>query len=240
MASSVLCIDIGNSAVKAARFSPRGRLLSFWRMESPRELVGLEGEFIAYIDTRLDSEWREVLSAQGAVELTMACGVPFSSDYTPRLGPDRAAQLIAVWEAKRWPALVLSLGTACTLDYMDEKGRHRGGIITTGIDLRLRALAAHTGRLPKVQPTPNPPLLGKDTPEAMLAGAIHGLGLELKGWIELLKSPNTTIWITGGEAELIRTALPSDAIFAPELTLRGVWLWQRFLRRSGGSSPTIP
>lgn len=82
---------------------------------------------IAYVDTRLSPQWRESLHAAGATELTSDLGLPFPTRYSPHLGPDRAAQLVAAWYAQQFPAVVLSLGTAYTLDYLDAEGRHVEG-----------------------------------------------------------------------------------------------------------------
>lgn len=242
MEAHTLCVDIGNSSVKAALFSEEGAMLQSFPLAEPSELFTIKASKIAYIDTRLDTAWRSALESQGAIELVAEKGLPFPSQYSERLGPDRAAQLIAVWAMGRFPAVIVSLGTACTIDYMDESGQHQGGMITAGINLRLWALAQRTGRLPQVSPLPDAPLLGKDTEEAIRAGVIGGFQRELSAQLERLRqiSGDFSLWITGGEADLLKTTLPAGAIFAPELTLRGVWLWQRFLASSGHNSPIIP
>ncbi|MEN3041339.1 MAG: type III pantothenate kinase [Bacteroidia bacterium] len=235
MEAPYLCIDIGNSVIKAGYFSSEGLLLQVKTLESPAELPEAPVQ-IAFIDTRLDRRWREALYARNATELSMEKGVPFRSVYSPQLGPDRAAQLVALWEMKAFPAIVISLGTACTVDYIDAQGVHQGGIITPGINLRLKALAEKTGRLPLVSPVSQPALLGKNTIEAIQIGVSRGFQAELIAHIETLRREfgPFRIWITGGETEIIRSTMPPDTIFAPDLTLRGVWLWQRYWRLSGG------
>lgn len=242
MEAHTLCIDIGNSTVKGAFFSEGGELLKLQRFSTPYEVIQLAGKPITYIDTRLDEEWRKVLLELGAEELHVGRGIPFPTDYSQQLGPDRAAQLVAAWVARRFPAVVLSVGTACTIDYLDREGHHRGGSITAGIRLRLGALAEKTGRLPALLPRSEVSLLGLNTEEAIQAGVVGGFQAEIAGQITRLRQRlgDFTLWVTGGEIEFIRMALPADAIFAPELTLRGVWLWQRFLHSSGDSSRIIP
>ncbi|MCS6895955.1 MAG: type III pantothenate kinase [Bacteroidia bacterium] len=236
MEAPVLCIDIGNSAVKVGYFSSDGLPTEVRNIESPTDIPEIAGQ-IAFIDTRMDSEWRNALLSRGAVELTVEKGIPFPSKYTTQLGPDRAAQLTAVWESGTFPAIIISLGTACTMDYIDAHGVHQGGIITPGINLRLRALSEKTGRLPLVSAAPLHTLLGKSTKEAIQIGVVSGFCLELNARIKQLRRSlgPFRIWITGGEAHIIKDTLSSDAIFAPDLTLRGVWLWQRYLRSFGGS-----
>lgn len=229
-----LVIDLGNSRTKAAYFPSEGPPEVF-TLDNPSDLQDRATDPVVFLDTRSDPVWRAALAQLGAEELKVDRGMPFHSEYSSRLGPDRAAQLVAAWEAKGFPALVISLGTACVLDYLDREGVHRGGIIAAGMHLRLWALHQRTGRLPLVSLTKRPPLLGQDTPQALQSAALHGLVWELHGWIHEL-APQT-IWLTGGEAEKIRPYLPVSSIFAPDLTLMGAWLWWQFLqgRRSSCS-----
>lgn len=221
-----LIVEVGNSRVKAALF-PSQHPPEVLLLRDPTELEAWTSSSVAFLDTRNDPIWRAALERLGAQELTVAQGLPFRSEYSSQLGPDRAAQLVAAWEAGGFPALVISLGTACVLDYLDKDGVHRGGVITSGLHARLWALHHRTGRLPLVAPTENPPLLGQDTPEALQA-ALYGLVWELQGWIRRL-GPQT-LWLTGGEADKIRPYLPPGSIFAPDLTLTGAWLWWQFLQ----------
>lgn len=239
METPIVCIDIGNSTIKAALFSLEGKMQPY-PLQKPTDLTTLIGRQIAYVDTRLDTEWRAALEAVGAVELSTASGLPFRTLYTMQLGPDRAAQLVAVWSEGSFPSVVISAGTACTIDYMDREGIHRGGMITAGIHLRLRALAQHTGRLPHTFPVKSPPLLGCHTVQALQAGVIGGFQREVLSTLTALQSTYGPfqIWLTGGEAPFLQDALPASTIFAPELTLRGVWLWLQYL--SGGSSLFTP
>ncbi len=49
-----------------------------------------------------------------------------------RLGADRWAALIGTWAKHHRASLILSLGTAITLDVLDDEGVHRGGAHRTG------------------------------------------------------------------------------------------------------------
>ncbi|GIV24221.1 MAG: type III pantothenate kinase [Bacteroidia bacterium] len=228
-----LVIDIGNSRVKAGLVE-EGALQESFLVASPEELTQWQGYQVIFIDTRGDKHWRAVLAALEAEELTRARPLPFPTLYSQELGADRAAQLIAAWAAQRFPAAVVSLGTAFVLDYLDEQGTHVGGIISPGAHLRLRALAENTGRLPRLSLTPVEAHLGRDTASALRAGALHGLGFELQGWLSLLPA-HTTLWVCGGEYALLARYLPSNAIFAPDLTLKGVWLWWHYLHDGSAS-----
>ncbi|MCS7189455.1 MAG: type III pantothenate kinase [Bacteroidia bacterium] len=231
----LLAIDIGNSRVKAAFFSKKGESTPIW-LPSPAAVLEWKDYPIAYVDTRGETAWRQVLSQVNAEELNISRKIPFNTAYTNRLGPDRIAQILAAWHVGEYPAVVISLGTACVIDFIDERGHHQGGVITAGIGLRLRALLEGAAYLPQVEPALSPPLLGKDTTEAIQAGVINGLGFELQGWLRALAAPPAKIWVCGGESEYLRSYFPSDTIFVPDLTLRGVWLWWHFIHE--GSFPS--
>ncbi|MEN2992568.1 MAG: type III pantothenate kinase [Bacteroidia bacterium] len=232
----MLLVDIGNSRVKAAWAHPDATLQRV-TLRRPADLRHWAGKPIVYVDVRRAEPWRRVLRELQATELTPNLGLPFPSAYSQTLGPDRAAQILAAWQAGKYPAVILSLGTACVLDYLDEAGRHQGGIITAGAHLRLRALGTSTGLLPILAPCEAPLAFpGRTTEEALQIGVVQGLAFELQGWLRYLASEQTspTLWVTGGEAPLLLPLLPTDAIFVPDLTLRGMWLWWHALQK--GSS----
>ena len=65
-----------------------------------------------------------------------------------QLGPDRWAALIGARTLHTGAALVVTAGTATTVDVLTAEGVFRGGIILPGLELMRRALARDTARLP--------------------------------------------------------------------------------------------
>lgn len=201
--------------------------------QEPKELPLHEASHVTFLDTRSEPLWREYLLRHGAEELTASRPLPLKSDYSKELGADRAAQLVAVWYQRQFPAIILSMGTAWVIDVLDREGVHRGGIILAGAHLRLKALHSYTGKLPLYPlPSSSPSSIGTRTQEALQAGAFWGPLLELQGWLSWLKTtlPQATLWITGGESLFFLPYLPIESIFAPELTLEGAWQWWNYLR----------
>ena len=105
------------------------------------------GTPVADILSSLQLPERSVYTLDGSTPL------PFVNTYlTPAtLGTDRIA---AVAGAQRWhPAqsvLVIDAGTCITYDVIDPAGVYRGGIISPGMQMRLRAMHTFTARLPLV------------------------------------------------------------------------------------------
>lgn len=107
------------------------------------------------------------------------------SHYSGRLGPDRmAAALGANLLLPGEPKLVVDIGTAMTIDVVDEKGVFCGGNISLGLRSRLSALARSTSRLPSLQ-FQNADLnaddiyFGDNTEQAIFRGAYNGILAEI-------------------------------------------------------------
>ena len=76
------------------------------------------------------------------------CGVTNGYGRPDRLGADRWAALIGAWSILRGPCLVVTAGTATTVDILRGDGRFVGGAIIPGLELMKRSLARNTAGLP--------------------------------------------------------------------------------------------
>lgn len=76
------------------------------------------------------------------------CGVYNHYTEPAQLGTDRWAALIGARRVHAGPCLVVSAGTATTIDLLDAAGHFRGGLILPGVDLMRRSLAGNTAQLP--------------------------------------------------------------------------------------------
>ena len=75
------------------------------------------------------------------------CGVTNGYGQAGQLGPDRWAALIGAWSILRGPCLVVTAGTATTVDFLRGDGRFVGGAILPGLELMKRSLARDTAGL---------------------------------------------------------------------------------------------
>jgi type III pantothenate kinase len=75
------------------------------------------------------------------------CGVHNGYDQPAQLGSDRWAGLIAAWHLLHRPCLVVSCGTATTIDALTEQGSFIGGLILPGIEMMQRSLTSGTAQL---------------------------------------------------------------------------------------------
>lgn len=101
-------------------------------------------------------------------------------DYKGNLGPDRlAAALGANVIYPETAKMVVDLGTAMTIDIVDENGAFKGGNISLGLYTRMKALAAATSKLPEIEETAPAGEFGSDTNTAISRGAINGVTGEI-------------------------------------------------------------
>ena len=171
-----------------------------------------------------------------AVALTPATVRGIGIDY-PRpetIGPDRLANAVAVRAKFGAPSLVVDFGTAVTFDVVDGKGNYIGGIIAPGLAAMTDYLHEKTALLPKITIREVKQIVGKNTEQAMLIGAVHGyrgLVRELIGELKReLNAPRLPVVATGGYAKLMATKLPEITAVEPTLTLEGlrlVWMQGR-------------
>jgi type III pantothenate kinase len=140
------------------------------------------------------------------------------------VGADRLAQASAAWHRTKGACVVVSMGTAITIDVVDRRGDFLGGLIAPGLRLMARALHDHTALLPEVEPARMRSPLGRHTRDAIRAG----LSFAAEGLIrEALSRHKGRVYGTGGDAALYREFF--DAL-VPDLALEGVarsWLCWR-------------
>ncbi|MDB6022559.1 MAG: Type pantothenate kinase [Pedosphaera sp.] len=160
------------------------------------------------------------------------CGVGIDYPKPDSIGPDRLANAVAVKHHFGAPAVVVDFGTAVTFDVVDRAGNYVGGIIAPGLAVMTDYLHEKTALLPRIKITEEQAIVGKNTRQAMLIGAVHGyrglireLIAELKKDLRAKKLP---VVATGGYARLMAAKLPEITAIEPLLTLEGLRLvWER-------------
>ncbi|EQD71931.1 Bordetella pertussis Bvg accessory factor [mine drainage metagenome] len=140
------------------------------------------------------------------------------------LGADRWAALIGAWQRHRRACLILSLGTAITLDVLDDEGLHRGGLIAPGRTVLPRALAQATAHLPQVE-TPGRLSLGQNTQSAVANGfqfMIEGFIEAADAYISQTLVTDPVRIVTGGDAGILRSDLLERWRNEPDLVFDGL------------------
>ena len=141
------------------------------------------------------------------------------------LGVDRWAAAIGAWNLLGGSSLVVSGGTATTIDLVEETlegGAYRGGLILPGIDLMLQSLHQRTARLPQARGRyRKAPDIADNTHDAITSGAIEATC----GAIERMgrRLPDGAPWLlTGGTAPRLLEALGNRVRLVEDLVLEGL------------------
>jgi type III pantothenate kinase len=185
------------------------------------------------VEKFLKTEFR-LASLQLTAETVRGVGIDYPEPDT--IGADRLANAVAVKRHFGAPAVVVDFGTAVTFDVVDKKGNYVGGIIAPGLNAMTDYLHEKTALLPRIAIREVKAVIGKNTEEAMLIGAVHGYrGLirELVGDLKReLKCRRLPVVATGGYARLISAKLPEVTAVQPLLTLEGLRLvWEAHARQ---------
>ena len=156
-------------------------------------------------------------------------------EHPERVGIDRLLSAVAV-NRLRQPgrsAIVVDLGTACTVDLISPDGVFEGGAILPGTTLSASALHSGTATLPQLA-TENfdspPAVVGKSTPAAISSGLYWGLVGAVRELVDRIAAEcqeSPQLFLTGGEASRLVTHLTSDAQpfrYLPNLVLSGIAL----------------
>ena len=194
---SFLAIDIGNTRLKWALYEqprPGAALMTQgavfletidtlaetdWRsLPAPASMLGcvVAGDGVKRrVEEQLEL-WE--LEPRWVVSSAKACGVVNGYDHPVRLGVDRWTALIGARQrvlasGKARAALVVMVGTAVTVDALDETGRFLGGLILPGFGLMLRALEMGTAGLKA--PTSEAVDFPTNTSDALMSGGADAI-----------------------------------------------------------------
>jgi type III pantothenate kinase len=197
---------------------------------------GPEGAVLCSVVPRATPVVRKMVRAiwdLNPLELTpkTLCGVGIDYPKPDTIGPDRLANAVAARHRFGAPVVVVDFGTAVTFDVINRAGDYIGGIIAPGLAAMTDYLHEKTALLPRIKIREVKAIVGKNTEEAMLIGAVHGyrglireLIAELKRELKVKRLP---VVATGGYARLIAARLPEISAVEPALTLEGLRLtWE--------------
>ncbi len=155
-------------------------------------------------------------------------GIALKVDEPQAVGADRAINAIgAQYLFDGDDKIVISFGTATTVDHVGSDGAYRGGIIAPGVNLSLEALVSAAAKLPRIAieaPASNS-VIGRTTESQMQIGIYWGYVSMVEGLIARMKAEigrPVKVIATGGLAVLFDKHAHLFDVVEPDLTLRGL------------------
>ncbi len=231
-----LCIDWGNTLVKASVFNNDQIVVSKSFSEAEAEMVLNElivsnspskAILSVVVDNAILIEQMLKEKVKNFVKLDSRTTLPIINAYTTAgtLGTDRVALATAAYMLNPGKnTLVIGLGTCITYDFIQKNRTFRGGAIAPGLQMRLKAMHTFTNKLPEVSAEGELLLLGYDTETCMRSGAVFGMVAEIDGMYKEFESqyPDFNAVLTGGDAPFFASKLKNKIFADPDLLMKGL------------------
>ena len=243
----ILVVDIGNSRIKWACVAERG-------LREPTEIAhghapgaalrsmaealpGRIGRVVAANVAGDDfgsaftqfAEQRWDVTPEFVLPATEAHGLRCGYADPSRLGADRWVALVAAYRLAGGAACVIDAGTAVTLDAVDARGLHLGGLILAGPGIITTALDRQTSGIGETRGRPEPgrgiEVLGASTDEAVAKGAMLSLAGALDRALSAVAAElqvHPEVYLTGGDAAQLAIWLEAETEFRQYLVLEGL------------------
>jgi type III pantothenate kinase len=248
-----LLIDIGNTRIKSAlltheltqhhALSHQGLTAEQLQTELLQRYGAVDAVWISNVAgieaaTRITQAVQRVWQIDPVFVTTAATHGEVRNAYPQpeKLGVDRWLCLLATHALKTGSQvnLVVSIGTAMTLDAISEDGQHRGGLIVPGPQMMVNSLLKNTSDIAAHSADGQ---INSDSSDAFFAnntlGAIHQgadracVALIESAFRHLGINESTKVLITGGAAQRIIPLLGIPVKEVPDLVLHGLAVMAR-------------
>ncbi|ULL15071.1 type III pantothenate kinase [Paenibacillus sp. H1-7] len=249
MPAVILVIDVGNTNTKIAVYNGK-HMDYFWRVTTQRGMTPeefwivlhqlflqsrfayetLQGVIVSSVVPPVMSAIREACRSHLGMQVMefgpgLRTGLTIKTDHPAQVGSDRIALAIAALQLYGPPVIVIGLGTATTVNVVDDRSQFIGGAILPGGFISAEALYQQTAQLPTVNITSPLRKLTHDTASSMTYGIVNGIAGQVDGIVDRIQEemhlPFTVI-ASGGLAELISPESRTIQHTHPDLVLEGL------------------
>lgn len=260
---NIIAVDIGNTNINIGLFlkgeekfikSVRGGertalaelLKSAWQMVPVARGSKQKKRNGVIVISSVKPDWTEMIQRVAAEDLGEKVYVigediplPMSlwMDEPAKVGTDRVVAAAAAYAVVEDAVVVADLGTAMTIDLVDQHGVFQGGVICPGIQMGAEALRRSTAQLPMVTVSRPQGPYGKNTSDAINCGlyysAVSTLQEVTRRYAEKIgRWPHTVL--TGSAAALIKDDCEFIDSYVPNLVVKGIVLaYQKYIEEKG-------
>ena len=245
----IMVFDVGNTNIVLGVFR-KSELVQYWRLSTTRHRT--DDEYGTLLKDLFDSSGLTFADIEAVVlssvvppinpTLERTCrkylhltplvvgpgiktGMPIKYENPREVGADRIVNAVAAYEQYGGPLIIVDFGTATTFCAVSARGEYLGGAIAPGISISTEALFARAAKLPRVELTKPPSVIGKNTVNSMQSGFIYGFAGQVNGIVERMKremAGSPVVVATGGLAELIAEEAAAIDKVDTYLTLTGL------------------
>lgn len=241
----LLAFDIGNTFVKYGIY--RGNeLLTFGRVKAKEIKQDLFKDYeitnVAISSVVPKTREELVLFSEKTLDINPFVITPETDfnlkiDYrTPKtLGLDRVCGAEGAYslvlkehrtKTNEDPIITVDFGTATTVNLVSPGGVFNGGIIAPGINTMIKSLFNNTAQLPEINLNEYHEYIGKDTNSAIASGIMNAtVGLIEKTLRKIeseYKNKQLDVFLTGGNAPLVKPYIDFECFIVNDLVLKGV------------------
>jgi len=246
----LLVVDVGNSNTVMGLYEG-DRLLADWRVVTGNyhttdeyrmlfnmllkqqegiQLEGVTGCCISSVVPQMNNALDQACQVTfGVSPLFVGPGIKtgliIQVENPKEVGADRIVNAVGALSERPGPLIIVDFGTATTFDAIGPEGEYKGGVIVPGIQISADALFEKCAKLPRVELSVPPTVIGRDTVTHIRAGLTYGYADLVDGIIgrmakELGRKP--TVIATGGYAPMIAGVAHRIDHIDPLLTLKGL------------------
>ena len=233
--TKTICLDFGNTRLKAALFNDDAlmemqvlnenaveHLQQILQQHKPsKSILSSVINHPVEIENLLQSQTRfHKLSNHSKLPFTIPVGKPET------VGADRLAiASAAVFLFPDKNNLVIGLGSCITYNFINQTGELVGGSISPGMEMRFKAMHQFTAKLPLAEADWNVPLIGYDTKTNLQSGVVLGMAKEIDGIIDAYneKYGNFNVVLTGGDIGIFEPHLKNKIFADPDLIFKGLY-----------------
>lgn len=152
-------------------------------------------------------------------------GINIHCDNPSSVGSDLICACVAAHYIYGSPSLIVDMGTATKIMYVDKSGAFSGVSIIPGVIMGLDALSAKTAQLPQVGLDAPLSVIGKNTVDCMKSGVIFGNASLIDGMIDRFCDEirsDLPVYATGGLAPIIVGYCKHEISLDEHMVLKGL------------------
>lgn len=154
-----------------------------------------------------------------------ALGLRVAYQDVTRLGVDRYLAMIGARQRARGATCVVDIGTALTLDAIDARGMHIGGLIAPGPGTMVQSLLRGTSGIRDASRSIPADMFAKDTAEAVTGGACFAVAALIDRFVATATARfggDATTFVTGGGQGTVESLVSVEMTSAPDLVFDGL------------------